>query len=884
MTITSSGNAQHSIAREWNELLLEGIRGDFARPTVHARNLFHTSGAMYDAWAVYDSIAEPYFLGDTVGEYEFKFSGIPIPEDITEARKEAISFAMYRILRHRFLTSPGAWKVYTQTDSLMNLLGYNKNYTSLDYESGNPAALGNYIASEIIKFGLQDGSNEALQYENNYYEAVNDPLVMDLSGNSGISDPNKWQPLTLDVFIDQSGNVIPLNTPEFLSPEWGNVVPFAMKEEVLTTYDGNNGQYKVYHDPTAPSFIQDGLGLNDPYKWGFALVAAWSSHLGHSNDTLIDISPASYGNLDELPSSFDEYKQFYDYDKGGDASTGHPLNPTTGLPYEPNIVSRADYTRVLAEFWADGPDSETPPGHWFTLLNFINDNPLLVKKFEGKGEVLSDLEWDVKSYLALGGTMHDCAVSAWGIKGYYDYIRPVSAIRYMAEKGQSSSMDLPNYHPHGFPLKEGFFELVKEGDPLAGSQSQNVNQVKIFAWKGPNYIADPETTFADVGWILAKDWWPYQRPSFVTPPFAGYVSGHSTYSRAAADLLTKFTGSAFFPGGIGEFVAPRNEFLVFEDGPADEIVLQWATYQDASDQCSLSRIWGGIHPPIDDIPGRKIGMKIATESFEFVKDYFYSDEDQDGFYNYEDCDDNDRSVFPGAVEICDGIDNNCDGQIDEDLEIYTYYEDLDEDGYGNMNVTMDTCALLPPPGFVENADDCDDTVFATNPEGVEICDGIDNNCNGEIDEGLTIYTYYLDSDQDGFGNAAHPLDTCLASAPSNYVNNSDDCNDADGSIYPDALDFPDNDIDEDCSGRDASAFAFVLSDLGTSNFVIHYPDDIKANMKVLDISGKLVLSKELDFFTHYLDLNLTNLTTGLYILLLENENGEIIFRQKLVNP
>ena len=117
-------------------------------------------------------------------------------------------------------------------------------------------------------------------------------------------------------------------------------------------------------------------------------------------------------------------------------------------------------------------------------------------------------------------------------------------------------------------------------------------------------------------------WWPYQRPSFVTPPFAGYVSGHSTYSRAAAEVLTALTGDPFFPGGMGEFFCPKNEFLVFEEGPTEDITLQWATYRDASDQCSLSRIWGGIHPPVDDIPGRLIGEKIGVAAFNFALPYF----------------------------------------------------------------------------------------------------------------------------------------------------------------------------------------------------------------------------------------------------------------------
>jgi len=343
---------------------------------------------------------------------------------------------------------------------------------------------------------------------------------------------------------------------------------------------------------------------------------------------MIDISPGALGNVDmsSYPDTFEEYKTFYDFTNGGDIGTGRPLNPVTNAPYAPQMVKRSDYARVLAEFWADGPDSETPPGHWFTLLNYVSDHPDTVKKLGGQGNVLPDLEWDVKCYLALGGAMHDAAVDIWGIKGYYDYIRPISAIRYMATKGQSSDNTTPegiaSYDPHGLPLIPGYIEIIQTGDPLAGSGDENVGKIKIFAWKGPDYISDPDTDVAGVDWILGTHWWPYQRGTFVTPPFAGYLSGHSTFSRAAAEVMTLLTGSEYFPGGMGTFDVIQNDFLVFEEGPTESFTLQWATYQDASDQTSLSRIWGGIHPPIDDIRGRIIGHKIGIEAFNLALDYF----------------------------------------------------------------------------------------------------------------------------------------------------------------------------------------------------------------------------------------------------------------------
>ena len=794
--------AQHSVAREWNEHLLRGIREDLARPTVHARNLFHVSIAMYDAWAAYDTLSENYFLGKTLHGYTCPFEGVPEPADIKDAREEAISFATFRLLRHRFELSPSPFQfLYVDLPAYMASLGYDPNNTSLDYQSGDPAALGNYIAQQLINYGLQDGANEMGMYNNTAYSPINPPLVIEQPGNPDIEDFNRWQPLTLDVFIDQGGNPIPFNTPDFLSPEWGQVTPFSLKAEDATIYTRDGFDYIVYHDPGPPAYhnIDTVGGESEEYKWGHSLVSVWASHLDPTDSVMWDISPASIGNIQDYPIDLAGLRDFYDLLEGGDPSPGHTMNPRTGTSYEPQMVPRGDYARVLAEFWADGPDSETPPGHWYVILNYVNDHPDLVKKFRGQGQVLDDLEWDVKCYLMLGGTMHDVAITAWGIKGWYDYIRPVSAIRGMAELGQSSDPNLPSYHPGGIHLVPGKIELVMAGDTLAGLGDEHVGKIKLYSWKGPEFIDDPLVDEAGVDWILAENWWPYQRPSFVTPPFAGYVSGHSTYSRAAAELLTALTGDSFFPGGMGEFHCPKNEFLVFEEGPSVDVTLQWATYRDASDQCSLSRIWGGIHPPVDDIPGRLIGMQIGVEAFEFAENLFYKDRDGDGFLNYVDCDDYDAYINPDAVDVCDAIDNNCDGQIDENLPLNTYYFDFDNDGYGDTDDPTMTCFATPPTGYVVEAGDCDDTNADINPGLPETCDGLDNDCNGMADDGLVITTYYMDVDGDGFGDAAASLDTCLTDAPAGFTTNSLDCDDVDATINPDTTESCDG-IDNDCNG------------------------------------------------------------------------------------
>jgi len=623
---STTDKEERSVARLWNEALLTAIRTDYARPTVHARNLFHTSVVMYDAWAAYDDVASTYLLGKAVNDFSCPFdrASLPITANKEELRRESISYAAYRLLSHRFKRLPGISNPQTAFDRFLAEFGYDPELTSTDYSNGSPAALGNHIAECMIAFGLQDGSNEKHAYVPLAYRPVNPYLAPSLPGNPGLIDPNRWQALALEKYIDQSGHEFPSGAAEFIGPEWGGVTPFALKKEDAKVFKRRGFDYRVYHDPGAPPQLnlESGDDSSDEYKWNFSLVPIWSSHLDPDDGVMWDISPGAMGNVQSLPKSYAEAQKFYTVKEGGDPGKGRSINPRTGQVYKPNIVPRGDYGRVLAEFWADGPDSETPPGHWFVILNYVNDQPELAKKFRGKGPVLDKLQWDVKTYFALGGAMHDAAISAWGIKGWYDYIRPISAVRAMADRGQSSDPDKPRYSPAGIPLQPGLVELVRADDPLAADNKENINKVKLYSWRGPSWIEDPKQDVAGVGWILAENWWPYQRPSFVTPPFAGYVSGHSTYSRAAAEVLTKLTGDPFFPGGMGEFPAKKDAFLVFEKGPSVDVVLQWATYRDASDQCSLSRIWGGIHPPVDDYPGRLIGIKVGNGAFDLADQYF----------------------------------------------------------------------------------------------------------------------------------------------------------------------------------------------------------------------------------------------------------------------
>lgn len=268
--ISSLSSAQQSVARQWNEQLLHAIRSDFSRPTVHARNLFHSAVIMYDSWALFDDTAETVLLGKTFGGFNSPFNGIATPTGIDVARHEIMSYAMYRLLSHRFALSPGGQATLQSFDDLLASFGYDKNFTSTDYGTGNYAALGNYLGAQMIAFGLQDNSNEQNAYANIFYTPSNEPMIMQTgfyAESYDMADPNRWQPLAFDTFVDQSGNVFPAATPPFLSPEWGSVTSFCLKNEDLEIL--NDGfESHVYNNPGPPAYIQDSNedGIDDPYK------------------------------------------------------------------------------------------------------------------------------------------------------------------------------------------------------------------------------------------------------------------------------------------------------------------------------------------------------------------------------------------------------------------------------------------------------------------------------------------------------------------------------------------------------------------------------------------------------------------------------------------
>jgi hypothetical protein len=163
---------------------------------------------------------------------------------------------------------------------------------------------------------------------------------------------------------------------------------------------------------------------------------------------------------------------------------------------------------------------------------------------------------------------------------------------------------------------------------------------------------------------------------------------------------------------------------------------------------------------------------------------------------FSDCDDVQKDVFPGATEICDGADQNCDDQIDEGA-LLTWFMDEDGDGHAGEAIIAEACEA--PDGHYAEVTDCDDTDASLSPDAVEICDGADQNCDGEADEGA-LTTFYEDVDGDGFGDSASRVNAC--EAPTGYVVDGGDCSVADAAVFPGAAEIWYDGVDQDCDGRD----------------------------------------------------------------------------------
>lgn len=216
-----------------------------------------------------------------------------------------------------------------------------------------------------------------------------------------------------------------------------------------------------------------------------------------------------------------------------------------------------DYGAAISQYWADGPSTEFPPGHWSLFSQFVSFR-------DGHS-----IDEDARMFFAVSNATFDGGIVAWKLKRDWDYVRPITAIRELF-KGQ---------------------EIVAWGGPYSGTQT-----------------------------IKGEEWWPYQEECFVTPAFAEFVSGHSSFSAAAAEVLRSFTGSdefgAYYLYGAGKSPVEPNF------APTRSVLLLWKTFTDAANEAGMSRRYGGIHFEQGDIQGRDVGKRAGKRVWQKVTGFF----------------------------------------------------------------------------------------------------------------------------------------------------------------------------------------------------------------------------------------------------------------------
>lgn len=375
--------------------------------------------------------------------------------------------------------------------------------------------LGREAAFTVLSARKNDGSNAHNNFaDTTDYMPVNHPDAAEI-------DPNHWTPLKIPtgtVVNDQGIPILTDNPDSFnlqspLTPHWGSVQPFALK---------SGSMYR----PVAPPQ----LGNDTPYEDALGVVS--------SNDAAYR---RQFGEVAQLSADL------------------------------------TDRQKVIAEYWADGPKSSTPPGHWNEIAQDLATREQL------------SLEDDVKLFFALNNALFDTSIAIWDAKYTYDYVRPQTAIRH----------------------------LYADQD--------------LLAWGGPNQGTQR---------INGSNWQPYQDVTFVTPAFPEYVSGHSGFSFAAATVLEAFTGSdVFYDGitrGVQDFDGDGEADLIgtwstnelgFETYNGDSITLQWLTLWDAAAEAGQSRLYGGIHIQDGDLRAREMGIKVANDAWSATTELFTAEID-----------------------------------------------------------------------------------------------------------------------------------------------------------------------------------------------------------------------------------------------------------------
>lgn len=517
---TSTPNYQQTEVVAWNKELLAALVVSPPRPTVNCRSLYMVHASMYDAWAAYDNIALDSQGGSTLRR--------PTDQRTISNRRAATLYAAFHACSNLFPayeTANGKFRALLVSEGLDTSAAA---LTSADLNT--PAGLGRQAWLNVQAARASDGSNAA----NNFVDvtSANYPTLYAPRNSANPAAPNSvgkvcnpgdvpgvtcfdnahWAPLRVPTGTFRDADNLPaVNNGDpstfrdqvFLTPHWGAVTPFAL---------ASFGQLR----PTPPAIP----GSNAPYTDATGKVTTNDAAYNEQTDEILNIS----ANLD-------------------------------------------DEQKCIAEYWADGPQSTTPPGHWNQFAQDISYRDR------------NDFGADVKMFFALNGGLLDSSIGCWEAKRFYDYIRPVSAI-----------------------------------------QHKYVNQL-IRSWGGPN-----QGTVQNLGQTFR----PYQSLTFVTPAFSEYTSGHSTFSACGAEVLTAFSGRNALGSlplelpvdrngdgindRLGEFIYKKGK-LTFENGPAQDVVLSWNTLQEAADEAGVSRRYGGIHFQDGDLRARQMGKQIGAAAY-----------------------------------------------------------------------------------------------------------------------------------------------------------------------------------------------------------------------------------------------------------------------------
>jgi VCPO second helical-bundle domain/Domain of unknown function (DUF6851) len=494
--------ATDSVILKWDEQLLSAIRAYPAKtgPTITARALGVLHTATYEAWAAYDPKAV-----STVPDY-----GPPPQQDNTTSsgannddnKSEAINYAAYRVLDDLF--PAGAFPDVTPTiatdpayrtpDELLVALGGDPANTSTAGTS--PAAVGNLAAKAVLDFRHNDGSNQLNGYVGSYT-----PQNL---WNS-VTKMGYWQPLCVLTAAGVARKDPPVRDPSLTCPDTPPVTD----------------------PPTPPS-----------YTLQKALTPQWGS-----------IIP--FGDLTPYPPQFSL--------PGPPTLADGSYDPWTDVDTAVKDTSNlTDAQKVKAEYWADGPKTEFPPGHmavFASALSRMRQN---------------SLDQDVKLFFILGNALLDASKSAWAAKYDYEFWRPTSAIRTLYQN-----------------------KLVT-------------------SWLGPG---------KGYGRVQGQNWMPYQALTVVTPAFPEYVSGHSTFSAAGRTVLLMFYGNDdSFNAKVT--IKKGSSKIEPNVTPAKDVVLSWNTLSAAADEAGMSRRWGGIHFYSGDQQGRGLGRLIGYNDFNLAQTYF----------------------------------------------------------------------------------------------------------------------------------------------------------------------------------------------------------------------------------------------------------------------